>query len=138
MTKLILKIGFIISMILFTIFLVKLGYSKREFELMYFALGLPIWFYMLVVFVNMANSLEIRDGYVLVRNVIPGRHPKLIKYKEIDSWEESRPIGTSTQALILKANGEKIVISNMIDLKNYELLRIKLRVQWGKREIKYI
>jgi len=134
MTKLILKIGFIITMISFTIFLVKLGYSKREFELMYFALGLPIWFYMLVVFINMANSLEIRYGYVLVRNVIP----KLIKYKEIDSWEESRPIGTSTQALILKAKGEKIVISNMIDLKNYELLRIKLRVQWGKREIKYI
>lgn len=134
MIRLALIIGFLTSMILFTLFIMNLGYKQGNTELLYLGLGLPLWFYFLINYTKWINRIELEQKYFKVKNLIFGN--RIIKYSEIEQWQEIYTINLFAHNLLLKVNGKKIVISNIIDLENYETLRHRLRTNWAELERK--
>lgn len=135
MIRLTLIIGFLISMILFTLFIMNLGYKQGNPELLYLGLGLPLWFYCLILYAKWLNRIEVEQEYFKIRNLILGQ--KIINYKDIEQWEVIETIRISQQNLLIRVKGKKLVISNMVDSENYEILRHRLRTNWTELERKY-
>ena len=135
MIRLTIIIGFLISMIFFTLFIMNLGYQQGNTELLYFGFGLPIWIYLLFSFLKWINRIEVKEGYFKIKNLLFGQ--RIINFKDIEQWEVIQTIRISQQNLLIKVNGKKIIISNMIDLENYETLRHRLRTNWAEIERKY-
>ncbi len=46
-------------MILFTLFIMNLGYKQGNTELLYLGLGLPLWFYFLITYTKWLNRIEV-------------------------------------------------------------------------------
>ena len=134
MIRLALIIGFSTSMILFTLLIMNLGYKQGNTELLYLGLGLPLWFYFLITYTKWINRIEVEQEYFKIKNLIFGN--RIIKYSEIEQWQEIYTINLFAHNLLLKVKGKKIVISNMIDLENYKTLRHRLRTNWTELERK--
>ena len=132
MIRLTLIIGFLISMILFTLFIMNLGYKQGYPELLYLGLGLPLWFYILIFYAKWLNRIEVEQEYFKIKNLIFGQ--TIINYKDIKQWEVIHTIRISQQNLLIRVKGKKLVISNMSDSENYETLRRKLRTNWAELE----
>lgn len=122
-------------MILFTLFIMNLGYKQGNPELLYLGLGLPLWFYCLILYAKWLNRIEVEQEYFKIRNLILGQ--KIINYKDIEQWEVIETIRISQQNLLIRVKGKKLVISNMVDSENYEILRHRLRTNWTELERKY-
>ena len=121
-------------MILFTLLIMNLGYKQGNTELLYLGLGLPLWFYFLITYTKWINRIEVEQEYFKIKNLIFGN--RIIKYSEIEQWQEIYTINLFAHNLLLKVKGKKIVISNMIDLENYKTLRHRLRTNWTELERK--
>jgi hypothetical protein len=113
----------------------NLGYKQGNTELLYLGLGLPLWFYFLITYTKWLNRIEVEREYFKIKNLIFGQ--RIINYKDIEQWEVIQTIRISQQNLLIRVKGKKIVISNMIDLENYETLRHRLRTNWAELERKY-
>lgn len=135
MIRLTFIIGFLISMIIFTLFIMNLGFQQGNLELLYLGFGLPLWIYFLIVYLKLINKITVEREYVKIKNLIFGE--KVINYKDIEQWEVIDTIRMPQQNLLIKIKGKKIVISNMTDLENYEILRHELRINWAELERKY-
>ena len=136
MIRLAFVIGFLISMIIFTLLIMNLGFQQGNLKLLYLGFGLPLWVYFLIIYLKWINKITVEREYVKIKNLIFGE--KVINYKDIDQWEVIDTIRISQQNLLIKIKGKKIVISNMTDLENYEILRHELRINWAELERKYI
>lgn len=122
-------------MILFTLFIMNIGCKQGNPELLYLGLGLPLWFYFLILYAKWLNRIEVEQEYFKIKNLIFGQ--RIINYKDIEQWEVIQTIRISQQNLLIRIEGKKLVISNMIDSKNYEILRHKLKTNWSELERKY-
>ncbi len=135
MIRLTLILGFQVSMIIFTLFIMNLGYRQGNTELLYLGLGLPVWFYLFIFYTKWINRIEVKQEYFMIKNLISGR--RIIHYKDIELWEMIQTVRISQQNLLIRVNGKKFIISNMVDMKNYEILRHRLRTNWAELERKY-
>ena len=122
-------------MIFFTIFIMRLGYTQDNIELLYLGLGLPLWFYLLYFYLKWFNKIKVETEFVTLKNIV--FRQKDIYFKEIEQWEEIQTIRVSQRNLLLRVNGKKILISNMSDLRNYEILRQKLETNFAETKRKY-
>ncbi len=122
-------------MILFTLFIMNLGYKQGNPELLYLGLGLPLWFYFLIIYAKWLNRIEVEQEYFKIKNLIFGQ--RIIDYKDIEQWEVIQTTRISQQNLLIRVKGKKLVISNMIDTENYETLRHRLRTNWTELEREY-
>ena len=136
MRKLILIIAFILFVIIFTLIIILIGFRQNNKELSYLGLGLPLWFYLLVVYIKFLNSITVEKDYVIVKNPF---FRKKIQYEEIEYWEENQSIRTLHRKLILKTyqSKRKIFILEDIDYKKYEMLQSRLKYDWKMKEIIY-
>ena len=135
MIRLILIIVFNISMIFFTLFIMKLGYEKDNPELLLLGLGLPMWIFLIFFYSKLICWVEVgkesfKIKYLFFRN-------RIIYYKCVDQWEVIQSIRISQQNILLKVNGKKIIVSNITDTANYEILKDRLRINWSALEKKY-
>ncbi len=112
----------------------NMGYKQGNTELMYLGLGLPLWLYFLIIYTKWINKIEVEQDYFKVKNIIFGN--RIIKYSEIEQWQEIYTMNLFAHNLLLKVKGKKIVISNMIDSENYETLHHRLRTHWADLENK--
>nr|WP_320119492.1 hypothetical protein [uncultured Marinifilum sp.] len=135
MIRLTLILGFLISMILFTLFIMNLGYKQGSPELLYLGLALPFWFYILIFYAKWLNRIEVEQEYFKIKNLIFGQ--TIINYKDIEHWEVIHTIRISQQNLLIRVKGKKFVISNMSDSENYESLRHRLITHCGELKRKY-
>jgi hypothetical protein len=113
----------------------SLGFQQGNFELLYFGLGLPLWIYFLIVYLKLINRIKAEEEFVQIRNLVFGG--TVVNYKDILQWEEIDTYRISQRNILLKLKGKKIIVSNLIDLKNYEILRHRLKTHWSKSERKY-
>tara|TARA_R110001583_G_scaffold18731_1_gene74216 strand:- start:630 stop:974 length:345 start_codon:yes stop_codon:yes gene_type:complete len=113
----------------------NLGYRQGNTELLYLGLGLPVWFYLFIFYTKWINRIEVKQEYFMIKNLISGR--RIIHYKDIELWEMIQTVRISQQNLLIRVNGKKFIISNMVDMKNYEILRHRLRTNWAELERKY-
>ncbi len=111
-------------MILFTLFIMNLGYKQENNELLYLGLGLPLWFYLTVFYMKLFNKISVESDSLVLKNIFFGL--KTIEFKEIEKWEEHLTFNTFSNSLLLRVRGRKIIISNMSDKKNYKILLEKL------------
>ncbi len=122
-------------MIVFTIIIMRLGYTQGDNRLLFFGFGLPLWCYLLYFHLKMISWIIVKTDYVTIKNIV--FEEKNIYYKDIDQWEEIQTIRVDQRNLLLRVNGKKIVISNMNDLINYEILRQKLDSNFSNIKRKY-
>lgn len=104
MIRLTLVIGFLISMILFTLFIMNLGFKQGNPELLYLGLGLPLWFYFLIIYAKWLNRIEVEQEFFKIKNLIFGQ--RIINYKEIEQWEVIQTIRISQQNLLIRVKGK--------------------------------
>jgi hypothetical protein len=135
MIRILLIVSYLIVMIIFTVFIMTLGFKQGARELLYLGIGIPLYIYMLYFYLKIINRIELEKETVTIRNIIWGR--KLIKLEEVEQWEEIYTINLFAHNLLLRVNGQKIVISNMIDSKKYELLLKKLETNYSQYKRKY-
>jgi hypothetical protein len=122
-------------MIISTLFIMNLGFKNGVNELLFLGLGLPIWLYLLIGYSKWFNRIEVGKEHFKINYLFFGQ--RIINYKDIEQWEIIQTFRISQQNLLIRLKRKKIVISNMSDLKNYELLRHRLRTNWPKLERKY-
>ena len=122
-------------MMLFTVFIMRLGYIQGDTELLYLGFGLPFWFYLLYTYLKWVNRITVDTESLTIKNIFFGQ--KNIYFKEIEQWEEIQTTRIFQRNLLLKVHGKKIVISNMSDAKNYEILRHSLKTNLTEIERKY-
>ena len=132
MKRITLILAFLTSMILFSLYIMNLGYLQGDNELLYLGLGLPFWFYMFYFYLRLMNRINVKEDSVILKNIILGE--KTIIYSDIDQWEEIETIRIKQRNLLIRTKGKKITISNMSDEKNYETLKAVLKIHWAKSE----
>ena len=120
MKRITLILAFLISMILFSLYIMNLGYLQGNNDLLYLGLGLPFWFYMFYFYLKLMNRINVKEDSFILKNIILGE--KTIIYSDIDQWEEIETIRIMQRNLLIRTKGKKITISNMSDVKNYETL----------------
>ena len=130
MIRLTLIICFLITMILFTGFIMNLGYEQGNFELRYLGIGLPLWIYLLYFYLRMINRIKVEAEFVTIQNIVFGQRE--IYFRDIEHWEEIYTVNLLSRNLLLKVSGEKVVISNMCDKKKYKILRDRLSTYYIK------
>jgi hypothetical protein len=111
-------------MILFTIFIMHLGYKQGNLELQILGIGLPLWMFLLIYYLKLFNRIKVEKDLVRIKNIIFGQ--KEIHFKDIEQWEEVYTISLFARNLLLRADGKKIILSNMIDKKNFKILHERL------------
>ncbi len=118
---------FIILMIIFSVFMIYIGFVQGN-GLIYFTLGLPFLFWMLYKYLNLCNKIEVYDKYLLIKNIFFGK--KVIHYDEIEYWKEISHTRIFCLSILIKLKGKKrkILIVNESDVHNFEQLRAKLYV----------
>ena len=124
MIRLTLIICFQIVMILFTVFIMTLGFEQGNKELLFLGLGLPLWIYLLLFYLRLINRIRVEREFVTIKNIVLGQ--RSIYFKDIEHWEENYAVNLFAKSLLLRVKGKKIVISNMSDSKNYRILRDSL------------
>lgn len=112
-----------------------IGFHRDNFELLYIGIGLPLWIYFLIVYLKLANRIKVEKEFVQIRNLVFGRI--VVNYNDILQWEEIDTYRISQKNILLKLKDKKIVVSNLVDLKNFEILRHKLKTHWSESERKY-
>jgi len=103
----------------------NLGYNQGEMRLLYLGIGLPLWFYLIFFYSKWFNRIIVKSDSVIIKNIFWGQ--KTIIFSEIEKWNENYIINTFSRSLLLYVNGNKVIVSNMSDKKNYETLLNKLR-----------
>jgi len=111
-------------MILFTVFIMTLGFEQGNKELLFLGLGLPLWIYLLLFYLRLINRIRVEREFVTIKNIVLGQ--RSIYFKDIEHWEENYAVNLFAKSLLLRVKGKKIVISNMSDSKNYRILRDSL------------
>jgi hypothetical protein len=111
-------------MILFSVFIMTLGFEQGNKELLLLGLGLPLWIYLLLFYLRLINRIRVEREFVTIKNIVLGQ--RSIYFKDIEHWEENYAVNLFAKSLLLRVKGKKIVISNMIDSKNYRILRDSL------------
>ncbi len=124
MIRLTLIICFQIVMILFTVFIMTLGFEQGNKELLFLGIGLPLWIYLLLFYLRLINRIRVEREFVTIKNIVLGQ--RSIYFKDIEHWEENYAANLFAKSLLLRVKGKKIVISNMSDSKNYRILRDSL------------
>jgi len=111
-------------MILFTVFIMTLGFEQGNKELLFLGIGLPLWIYLLLFYLRLINRIRVEREFVTIKNIVLGQ--RSIYFKDIEHWEENYAANLFAKSLLLRVKGKKIVISNMSDSKNYRILRDSL------------
>ena len=136
MKKVILIIIFLLCMIIFTLFIMVIACNINETRLLYLGLGIPLWFYNIIVYLKFLNKITVEMKFVIVKNLVFGKTK--ILFEEIEYWKENSPParGTLYRTLILKTNQKtrKITILEDVDCKKYEMLRSILIYDWKTKE----
>ena len=132
MIRLSLILAFQIIMIIFTLVIMNFGFRQGNPELLYLGLGLPLWGYLLIFYSKWINKIEVSQSFFTLKNIVSKQ--QIIQYKNIEHWKKIQTTRISQQNLLIKANGKKLIISNMADSKNYEILRHKLETHLAKLE----
>lgn len=135
MIRLTFIIGFLIIMILFSILIMSVGFYKDNFELLFIGLGLPIWMFLLIRYLKLINRINVEKESVQIRNLVFGN--TVVNYKDILQWEEIDTFRISQKNILINLKNKKIVVSNLIDLKNFEILRHRLKTHWTESERNY-
>jgi hypothetical protein len=114
--------------------MIWLAYSVGEPKLYYFALGLPVCFYLLYMSLSQYYKLEVNDEYMCINNLLFNK--RIIYYKDIKEWKDIGFIRGIGPLLSLKLKGKKLNISiiGAFDMTNYEELRAILRINLHEKQ----
>ena len=134
MRKIILIIGFIFFLIVLTLIIMIIGIRQNITILSYLGAAIPFWIYYLTLYFRLLNRITVENEFVLVKNLIFGE--KKVQYENIEYWEENPSIRVLYRTLLLKLKKDKkkIVISEDVDSKSYEILRCILISDWKTKE----
>lgn len=124
MIRLTFIIFFQIALILITILIMHLGYRQGDMELLLLVLGIPLYIYMIFFYLKLINRIKVEKEFVTIKNLVFGKVE--IPFKDIQHWEEIYTIHLFARNLLLRTDRRKIIISNLIDKKNYKILHDKL------------
>ena len=106
---------------------VYIGFDQGIKELQYTGLiGLPIFFFGLYFYLRLINKIEVEADFVKIKYVF-FRH-RTIYFKDINHWEENYVFNMLANFIMLKVKGKKVLISDMIDKKNYKILLDRLSI----------
>ena len=114
----------VIIILLFSL-MIYLGFHQGIKELQYTGLiGVLIFFFALYFYLRMINRIEVKADFVIIKYIL--FRNKTIYFKDIEHWEENYVYNMLAYFILLKVKGKKILISNMIDKKNYKILLDRL------------
>lgn len=122
---------FFISMIIFTFYVLYLAVYQNNLDLLYFGLGIPVFFFFLMLTLKQYLKINIENDFFTIRYLFFPN--KTIYYNQIDLWEETFDFRTTQSVLIFYVNGKKISISSMSDSENFEKLRFILDIQFAEK-----
>ena len=136
MRKVILIITFLLCMVIFTLIIMMIGFKQNEIRLLYLGLGVPLWLYLIFVYLKFLNKITVEKEFTIVKNPVFGKEK--VEYREIEYWKEIQPParGNLYRTLILKTyqNKRKITILEDVDCMKFETLRLKLKSEWKSKE----
>jgi len=113
-----------VLIILLISFFVYLGFHQGIKELQYLGLSLPFFFYFLYFYLRLINRIEVKTDFVIIKYIL--FRNRTIYFKDIEHWEQNYVSNMLAYFIKLKVKGKKILISNMIDKKNYKILLDRL------------
>ena len=122
---------FFIAMIIFMLYLLYLAVYQNNLDLLYFGLGIPIFFYFLILALKQYSKIKIENDSFTIRYLFFSN--KTIYYNQIDLWEDTFDIRTPQKVLIFHVNGKKISISSLSDSDNFEKLRFILDIRFAEK-----
>lgn len=122
---------FFIVMIIFMFYLLYLAVYQNNLDLLYFGLGIPIFFYFLILALKQYSKIKIENDSFTIRYLFFPN--KTIYYNQIDLWEDTLDIRTPQRVLIFHVNGKKTSISSLSDSENFEKLRFILDIRFTEK-----
>lgn len=122
-----------IIIIIFAAFLMILGYKQGFYELLIISgLSILMFTYGFFFFLKFFTRIQLFDDFVLIKNIITKRIKK-INFDSIDQWESIYVANFLSSNLLIKINGKKTIISNMVDSENYKILEKTLLIKYPEK-----
>lgn len=112
-------------------YLLYLAVYQNNLDLLYFGLGIPIFFYFLILALKQYSKIKIENDSFTIRYLFFPN--KTIYYNQIDLWEDTLDIRTPQRVLIFHVNGKKTSISSLSDSENFEKLRFILDIRFTEK-----
>jgi len=113
-----------------------IGFMQNETGLLYLGVGIPLWLYLIFVYLKFLNKITIEKEFTIVKNPVFGKEK--VQYREIEYWKEIQaPVrGPFYRTLMLKTyqNKRKITILEDVDCRKFETLRLILKSDWKSKE----
>ena len=129
-------ITFLLCMIIFTLIIIMIGFKQNETRLLLFGLGVPLWLYLIFVYLKFLNKITVEKEITIVKNPVFGKEK--IQYREIEYWKEVQAPARVPlyRTLILKTyqSKRKITILEDVDCRKFETLRLILKSNWKSKE----
>jgi hypothetical protein len=111
-----------IVILILMVFLMILGYQKESYELLIIGgLGFVLFIFGIIFFLKFFTRIQLFYDSVRIKNIIT-KNTKKINFDSIDQWESIYVANFRSSNLLIKINGKKTIISNMVDLENYKQL----------------
>ena len=95
-----------------------------------------MWIYLgttgIIFFLKFFTRIQLFDDSVRIKNIIT-KNTKRIDFDSIDQWESIYIGNFLSSNRLIKINGKKTIISNMVDSENYKQLEKILLIKYPEK-----
>lgn len=118
-----------VLILILSVFLLILGFKQDSSELIFISgLGILLFTFGIIFFLKFFTRIQLFEDSVTIRNIVT-KSTKTIFFDSIDQWESIYVANFLSSNLLIKTNGKKTIISNMVDSKNFKQLENKLLIK---------
>ena len=122
-----------IMILILMVFLISLGYKLESYELLISGgLGFLLFSFGIIFFLKFFTRIQLFDDSVRIKNIIT-KNTKRIDFDSIDQWESIYIGNFLSSNRLIKINGKKTIISNMVDSENYKQLEKILLIKYPEK-----
>jgi len=122
-----------ILILILMVFLMVLGYRLESYELLISGgLGFLLFGFGIIFFLKFFTRIQLFDDSVTIKNIIT-KDTKRVNFDTIDEWESIYVANFLSSNLLIKINGKKTIISNMVDSENYKQLEKILLTKYSEK-----
>lgn len=122
-----------VIILIITVFLMYLGFKQESYELILISgLGILLFTFGIIFFFKFFTRIQLFEDSVTIKNIIT-KSSKTISFDSIDQWESIYVANFLSSNLLIKTNGKKTIISNMIDSENFKQLEKKLLIKYSDK-----
>lgn len=133
MTRLIFFEVIQIVILILMVFLIVLGYQQESYELIIIGgLGILLFTFGFFFFLKFFTRIQLFDDSIMIKNIIT-KNTKRITFDSIDQWESIYIANFLSSNLLIRVNGKKTIISDMVDSENYKQLEKILLTKYSEK-----